>query len=246
MSRKLFIPNLDDLIERYKAGVSENQLAQEVGVNRSTIRKRLLEAGINPRSQSESEAVKWSRMTDSQRAAQVAAAHDACRGRPVTEDELAARAKTREGNLRYNVSGDEIRLGKWLLKLGLPIIHNKAIGPYNCDIGTGPIIVEVWGGNWHPKVGEIERTKYILDAGYSVIFIDLNQKRFPLTRRVTNYIVSLLEHASANPTAPRQYWMVRGDGELIFKRSNGNDISLVPPFTTARNSTNGQYERIPR
>ena len=246
MAAKIEIPNLDDLLRRYVAGDSENQLAKEAGVNRWTFRQRLIKAGIAPRNQSEAEAIKWDRMSPKQRRRQVRAAHDAARGRDVPFDELCYRAKMREGNMAYNVSQSEVLLGQWMRKAGLPVLHNLAVGPYNCDIGTGPVAVEVWGGSWHPKPIDTKRTKYILDAGYSVLIVDLDKDRFPLTRAVLKYVVALRDATSRNPSGRRQYWMVRGDGELIFKRFNGDKISLVPPFTARRNPANGQYQRVPR
>jgi len=246
MPSKIFIPNLNNLLRRYLAGESEKKLSEEAGVNRCTFRQRLLKAGIKPRGRSEAETVKWSRMTSEQRAHQVKAAHNATEGRIPSFGELCRRATSREGSLRYNVAPEEIVLGGWLKELGMNIIHNFAIGPYNCDLGIGSITVEIWGGGWHPKLDEAERTKYILDSGFSILFISLDREHFPLTRAVTQYIISLLELHRRNPTARRQYWMIRGDGELIFKRVNNNDISLVPPFTRGRNPANGQYERVPR
>jgi len=246
VSNKIIIPNLDDLLQRYIEGESENALAKEAGVNRCTFRKRIIDAGIVPRSQSEAEKIKWGRMTPKQRKRQVAAAHEAARNRDVSFKELCKRANTRQGNLAYNVSRSEIVLGRWLDSMGIDVVHNLAVGPYNCDIGTGAVAVEVWGGSWHPKPGEVERTKYILDSGHHMLIVDLDYRRFPLSRSVTEYVVALLELASSDPTAIRQYWMVRGDGEIIFKRFNDDNISLVPPFTSSRNATNGRYERVAR
>ena len=246
MPSKIFIPNLDNLLERYQAGESENALAKEAGINRWTFRKRLREAAIKPRGRSEAEVIKWSKMTPEQRKIQTTAAHDAVRGRKASLDELAFRAKSREGSMTYNVSDSEIILGNWLRELEIQFVHNFAVGPYNCDIGTGPVTVEVWGGGWHPKPIEVNRTKYILDSGYAMLIIVLDSRRFPISRCVTEYIISLLEITSGDPAAQRQYWMVRGDGELIFKRFNDYNISLIPPFTSCRNPANGQYERVPR
>lgn len=238
MPKKIAIPNLDDLLRRYQSGVSENQLAKEAGVNRWTFRRRLHEAGITPRSQSEAETIKWERMTARQRNQQVKAAHAAARGRKVSFAELCKRAKTREGNIKYNVSSNEITLGKWMRELGLDVIHNLAIGPYNCDIGTGSIVVEVWGGNWHQKPIDIKRTKYILDRGYSVLIVDIDERRYPLTRSVTEYIIALRYESSSNPAIKRQYWMIRGNGKLIFKRFNSDDITFIMPACASNNITN--------
>lgn len=246
MSRKIFIPNLDDFLKRYISGESENKLAKEIGITRGVFRSRLLKSGITPRNQSQSETCKWKHLTIEQRASQVSAAHDSTRGRKVTFEELCLRARMREGCLGYNVSSSEIILANWLKELGIDVIHNLAVGPYNCDLGTGSITVEVWGGGWHPKPIEIKRTKYILDSGYAVLIVNLDNRRFPITRAVSQYVIALLQETSGDPTGRRQYWMVRGDGELIFKRFNGDNVSLIPPFTAGRDPANGKYHRISR
>ena len=246
MTNKIFLSNLDDLLRRYLAGESENQLSKEAGINRDTFRRRLIQAGIIPRNQSQSETIKWKNMTAEERLRQVKAAHNAARGRNISFDELCRKASSKEGSLTYHVSTEEKMLAGWLNELGIVVIHNLAVGPYNCDLGAGPIAVEVWGGNWHPKITEVKRTKYILDSGYSLLIIDTDKHRFPLTRAVTQYVIALLQEASSDPTGRRQYWMVQGDGELIFKRFNDDNISLEPPFTCGRDPANGQYKRIPR
>ena len=245
MPTKILIPNLDNLLRRYVAGESENALAKEAGINRWTMRQRILDAGITPRSQSEAEKAKWSRMTEEQRAMQVEAAHEATRGRKVPFVQLVKTAKSREGNIGHHVSPEEIIIGNWLRDAGYDVIHNLAVGPYNCDIGIGPVTVEVWGGGWHAKAKEIERTKYILDAGYAMLIVHLDKRRFPLSTSVTNYAIALHKITSRDPSGRRQYWMVRGNGECIFMRLNCDDISLKPPFTAGRNPSNGQYIRVP-
>lgn len=247
MPSKITIPNLDNLLERYIAGESENQISKDAGINRWTFRQRLIKAGIVPRNQSQSEASKWSRMDRGQRIHQVNAAHKASIGRKVSFDELCLRAKSREGKIYpRTTSQEELIVGQWLTDAGLNIIHNFAVGPYSCDLGASSITVEIWGGGWHAKTIDVKRTKYILDSGYSTLIINIDRKRFPLSRAVTQYVISLLQETSSDPTGRRQYWMIRGDGELIFKRFNSDNISLIPPFTSGRNSTNGQYQRTPR
>ena len=184
MPRKVIIPNLDDFLKRYQSGESENKLAHEIGINRMTFRKRLLKAGIKPRGGREAELIKWSNMSIDKRKAQVVAAHNACRGRIVTFDESCRRAKSREGTINYNVSRNEVILGESLKELGLEVIHNLAVGPYSCDIGTGSVAVEVWGGGWHPKIGEVERIKYILDSGLGFDHCDRTEA-LPAHRRST-------------------------------------------------------------
>ena len=117
-----------DVFIRYEAGESINVLSREIGVDRSTIRRRLLQAGIVPRTQSESEFIKWSRMTNEQRAAQVAAAHSAATGRKCTWEELCARAIIKESSGIYIVPA-ETELANQLRQAGFEIRQQRAVGP---------------------------------------------------------------------------------------------------------------------
>ena len=244
MARKIIIPNIDDFLTRYLSGESENKLAKELGVNRFTFRRRLIEAGITPRNQSESETIKWSQMAPATRANQVSAAHAAARGRVADFDELCRRAAARHGKMS-NVSRQEIEVASLLKSRGVDIIHSFAVGPYVCDIGIPPVMVEIWGGNWHPKPNEAERVKYILDSGYWMLIVSIT-KRCPTSTAVADDIIAFLDLARSNPTAEREYRMIRGNGEIVFSRANGNNISLILPLASSRNAANGRYEGIPR
>lgn len=46
MSKKIFIPNLDDFIQRYQAGASIRQLAEKSGYTEKVLFKRFTEAGV--------------------------------------------------------------------------------------------------------------------------------------------------------------------------------------------------------
>ena len=129
------IPNLDDLLNRYVAGESENKLAREAGVSRPAFRLRLHKRGITPRSQSDAELAKWASMTAEQRAAQVAAAHEATKGRSVSWDELCRHAIGREQKRAYVVP-TETELAAQLRKAGLDVTQQKAVGPYNIDVAV--------------------------------------------------------------------------------------------------------------
>ncbi|MDR9460049.1 MAG: hypothetical protein RI591_07925, partial [Dehalococcoidia bacterium] len=61
---------IDDIKSMYESGKSENAVAKYFGTDRGTIRKRLIEAGVKPRSHSEAEKLKWSQMDKDTRANQ--------------------------------------------------------------------------------------------------------------------------------------------------------------------------------
>src|SRR5262245_23355941 len=82
-----------DLTARYLAGESEKQLADAAGTSRAVIRRRLKDAGVVLRSQSEAESLKWRQRIDpAARLRQVEAAQAARRGMTDSDGVRRARA----------------------------------------------------------------------------------------------------------------------------------------------------------
>lgn len=84
MPPRVEVPDLDDLIRRYKAGTSILQLSKESGISRPVLTSRFREAGIQPRGQSEAQHLKWERIRDDPALVkrQLGAAWDAARKLP--------------------------------------------------------------------------------------------------------------------------------------------------------------------
>lgn len=237
------------IVNLYVSGWSENRVALHFGYGRRCIRKRLLDSGIHIRNQSEAEALKWSQMSPEQRKKQVKSAHDTAKGRIVSWSTKCKHAKTVE--LRpSNVSKYEIIVQRKLCVRGIPTIAQMAIGAYNCDIAASPVVVEVWGGNWHFFGNHArrceERLSYILNCGWFVYILPIT-KRFPLTEAVTDYLASYIKQIRRDKPSVCEYRMVWGAGDYTTSGCLDNmNFPIVPPFTGRRNLTSGKYERIAR
>jgi transposase len=237
-----------DVARLYLSGDSEKQLADRCHVARSVIRRILLLQGVTPRDQSESEALKWSRMTDDVRDRQVAAAHAAVLGSTRSLADLINRALGIQRSGRMN--GNEQLMHDLLAERGVITIPQQAIGPYNGDLGAAPVSVEILGGQWHSapcrRDDIIRKTRYVLDAGWHVLMVVVDWQS-PITPAQADYVVSYIEQARANPSATREYRMIRRTGEFVAGGSaKDNEISLVSAFAARRNAANGQYETVPR
>lgn len=232
-SRALDCP--EGIVERYIAGESELSLAQSLGVSRGPIRRWLIEAGVAIRGRSAAGVTRASRMTADERKAQVAAAHEAVRGTTRNPSTNLARAETIE---RKAVSGlvrrsdGEIELGHRLVEAGLHFVPEKAVAGYNLDFGISPVAVELLGGAWHASSERAryhaKRTEAVLNAGWSIIFV-WSTNYMPLTVKGSENVVALVKKARRNPPASGQYWVIRGDGELMFTGPQGDDFSLKLP-----------------
>lgn len=242
-------PDLDNLVKCYLAGESTNRLATRHGVARQAIDRCLRTAGVRLRCRSEAELLKWSRMSDDQRAHQVAAAHATSLGHRRSVDFLIARAASQQRR-RANISHHEIVLQSMLTKRGLETGQQVAIGPYNCDLAARPVAVEVFGGHWHFSGDHLKRmpkrTRYLFDAGWHLLVVVV-ATGYPLTDATADYVAAFVDEMRRKPPVARQYRMVWGAAEVIACGSSDDDqLAFVPPFGCGRNRTSGRYQRVPR
>lgn len=218
MPRKIEIPNLDDLLRRYIAGETEQKLAAECGVSRSAFRLRLIEANITPRNVSDTMYIRWQTADERLRSAMLNNAHASTRGKTVTEDKLINRAIGCERK-SPNVAHAESVLADWLRERGLNVIPQKAIGKYNVDLAVQvpPIAVELFGGGWHAYGSHRERfaprVEHILNAGWAMVIIWLDARRYPLSVACADYIVTLTQEISRQESPRCQYRVILGDGQ---------------------------------
>lgn len=213
----------------YLEGESEASLARRHGVARLVIRRHLDEAGIQIRSVKEASILHMSQTTTEQRAEMTRAAHEAARGRTASAEELELRAQHRERTLSH-ASEREFQFGHQFTSLGASFTPQKAVGPYNVDFAIGSVAVEVLGGAWHAyKPEHAERTPYILNAGWNLLFIwDL--KKAPLCVEAADYAIAYAKQASRNPSLVGEYRVIRGDAQLMASGGVDEDhFTLVLP-----------------
>ncbi|MEY4762842.1 MAG: hypothetical protein RLZZ200_2698 [Pseudomonadota bacterium] len=230
--RRLHVPNgspkarrydLDDpqvwqrVLSDYAEGMSVKALADRYEAVRSSVDTRLRRSGITPRGQSEAELTKWRRMSPRQRAHQVKAAHQATLGMPKSMAAKEAHARATEARL-HHVSPLEITLIDAIRQRGYRPHQQTAIGPYNCDFSLNGVAVEVFGGQWHfygrHAARMPERTRYILDRGWPMIFTVIDNN-FPIGPRLADEVIAATHEMRRDPTAPAQYRVIRGDGQLL-------------------------------
>lgn len=249
MARERKSVDTDYLVREYLAGASTNKLAGQLGVSRGLVDKRLLAAGVKLRTQSEAESLKWAAKTVEERAAQVAAAHNAVRGMTRTEEDLSRRARSKQAT-KTLASGLEHFVYSELTARGLQLHQQTAVGPYNCDFTTGTVAVEIFGGAWHWTGLHLARTekrfRYIMNAGYDILAIAVD-RRFPFTPTVADYLAAEIDLLRRHPPAIREYRVIWGAGQASTGGSIQDDhVSIEYPFTNARDARTGKYKRIPR
>lgn len=227
-TRRAELPT-EEIAAAYRNGESELALAEHFQVDRSAIRRVLTESGVEVRGRSAAQYTRLAKMTSEERSLLTEAAHEAARGRTVPAEELSERARMRERTMSH-ASPREGIFGKYFTRRALEVTPQKAVGPYNVDFAIGPVAVEVLGGNWHAyKPEHAQRTPYLLNAGWHVLFVwDL--KKAPLCVEAAEYVLAWAQQASGNPSAVRQYRVIRGDGQLAASGcADDQHFPLIPP-----------------
>lgn len=222
--------SVENIVDSYLAGESELRLSQRYEVSREVIRRRLLEENIEIRSWEEAGRTRARRMTPEQRKAQATAAHEALGGSHRSYESLVTAAQTRERKGLCGSPGERFVYNA-LLYANLGPVPQKAIGKYNVDIAVAPVAVEVLGGSWHlAKRHHVVRTPYILDQGWSLLFVWNYEGRSTLTREGTDYVVAYCHEVRGHPTLVGEYRVIAGNGELLARgRLEGDQFTLVPP-----------------
>jgi hypothetical protein len=217
MSRKIEIPNIDNVIKRYYSGISLNQLSKEIGITRITLTRRFKSLGVNLRSQSDSERIKWSKMSEQQRKRQVQKAHESTRGRVVSTSEKVKRAKSAYFNA-FKKGLHETEISEILNYLGYKSFIQKNFGIYNIDISVHgfPICIEIQSNNHQSlrKPKNIKRIKYILNRKQFLLYVIIDQSQNPiLYESITNKIISYLNILSTDKSICGKYAMIGRNGK---------------------------------
>ena len=236
---------IDEVARLYLSGQSENAVAKHFGVGRPAIRRRLRLAGVHVRGQSEAETLKWSTMTGAQRKAQVRAANAAALG---SRHSLAHRCKIALGRQerQTHIGPDERIVQRYLDTAGVGCIPQQAVGPYNCDLGCFPVAVEVFSSGWLWGNSYEKRFRYLLNTGWCIYVLPVSRSS-PITESRMRHLIAYIEQARRDPPTPREYRVVWSAGEWERVGYLDDDkITLDPPFTSRRNPTTGQYERVTR
>ena len=236
--------DLNHLIALYQSGESIKALADPLGISRTTLRKAFAQAGVQIRTASEQERIKWSRMTGDQRAQQVAAAHDAARGSKRSYAQIRKRVATdaRKGLAYHNVGWGEVELGKAFTKTGHKVRHQVNILKYLCDLTVDGVPVEVTttGPRRRENLGKISD---LLHVGLGMWWVCLSKTPTLDCEK----LIADFDAFRGDPSFRSQARMVWGDGQLAATYRLDNDkLTEVISYENRRNPANGRYERVPR
>jgi very-short-patch-repair endonuclease len=143
---------LRDLLYRmhHKELMSVLAMSKELEVSRDTLNKWMVHFGVDFRSGSDANKVRFSKMTEDQRKKLTEKANKAARGRTHSIEEKARRAVAVSG--KAYMSEHEKTFAHMLIDADVyDFIFSYPLGIYNIDFAfpTQKVAVEVDGGNWH-------------------------------------------------------------------------------------------------
>jgi hypothetical protein len=145
-ARRKDLPDAE-IVALYVGGMSELEVANQFGVARDVVRRRLVEAGCEIRGQSAANIVSMNRMTAKQRQQRTQAAHDAVRGMKHSHDQLVRRAVNLSGHKIAAFTGPgEEEFDQALTSLGIKFSRQVPVDKYNIDFAIGHVAVELKSG----------------------------------------------------------------------------------------------------
>lgn len=194
--------DLNDLRTRYEAGESENALAKHYGCSRTSLRRRLVSTGVDPRGRGAAMAQRHAELSPEERQALADAAHVAVRGRTATEEERARRAETVGGQVNLWTSPHEVMLDAMLRARGHIGIPQLPVGRYNIDLAFEPLAVELHRYTGHPLNYHLQppRVAYLAERGWSTLYVWLRLDQ-TLTEAVADRTAEQIEEYRRDPAA---------------------------------------------
>lgn len=202
--------DLQKVKSMYQDGISENQIAKTFKVSRLVVRKHLIRAGVQMRSQSEAEKLKWSQMSPSKRNQQLNAAHIASKGRIVSAMEKAIRARIQETRpIEKNIGIGESVFKQFLSNQGIDFKYQAAVGPYNIDFLIGSVAVEITAntGRFYKNTRLHRRVKDLLKSNIKTLYVLIKDE--DLLLRFAQDLITDIQAIDSYETPTRHYWVIK-------------------------------------
>lgn len=239
-----------EIARRYSNGESSNALAQAFGVSRTAIDYRLRSAGVHLRTNPDANRLMAASRTPDENRLLMLAAQASVRGSKRTHESLCRAAASREVSPSWvaaHTSEEERQMCRWIEARGLVVTPQKAIGPYNVDLATGAVAVEIFGGGWHQygshRMRTAKRLGYILDQGWHLMIIWAINARWPIDTLAADEIVAFAKSARRDPSGRGQHRVIWGDGKSAAAVGPDLDDLAVIPSRSGRNSPRAGHKR---
>lgn len=216
-----------EIISRYISGESELALSKSYNVSRRAIERVLTEGGIERRSGSQANLIRFQNATEEERKEITKSANDAMRKLP---KEFHHQSSVKQALTKFNTKS---KVGKYevevteLLSQFNPI-PQFPVDVYNIDIACGRVAVEVEVRTSYPHRVESKRKriKEIAKRGWGIVYLVINRKG--LNAAGLDQLYRIVEFASRDESSIGKYWVIDGTGKLIASGClNGDDLTVI-------------------
>jgi hypothetical protein len=199
-------------------------ISKQVGLSARTINRHLHAMGIPVRSPSENTSIQYARAAPDERLAQVAAAHDAARGRMKSFDELQLAAFSRHER-GIGIGPHELEFAALLRDADIPFDQQTVCGTYNLDFSIVglPIAIEIVTKNWTGRNRSLIglRQSYILER-WNLVEIKFRKEYRVLYPTVMDTVLSAIADVRADPATLGRIWHMWPDGSEIRQRRSSH------------------------
>ena len=248
-NRNIIPPSKADILALYNSGTGVAGIADQLGFTRGHMIRFFKKYNIPMRSRRDQQIERMKNATEEQIKFLTKNAHLASKGRKHTFEEKCKRARTRYANQSFQDSKYEALLSGAFRDNGIDFVREYPVGPYNLDFLVGNIAVEIFGGHFHSSGHHNaifhERTKYILNSGFSIIFAFANRDSFESV--IANKIMILLNIFRSDEAGIAKYRVIWGTPDRLTGGSAYDDnFPLVCPTTHIRDVRTGRYKSIPK
>lgn len=184
-----------EIVRRYISGESELSIANSLGVNRFTIRRRLKENNIVTRNQSAAMFIRMARTPFDER-------------RALSRNAREAHMENMRTNAsHYSRGPGEVEISELLKSLGHEVECQTPFGANNIDITIGKVAIEVKFNRGGSFDFGTDRVKELVECGYHVVFVGFDDLSC-ISERLEE-IVAFVDFACRHPTSLGQHWVIR-------------------------------------
>lgn len=215
MHRDRRAQHLEQVADMFGQGYPVLRIANAIGISRATVNKCLDDLGLERPDISEGNRRGNLHTSPSARKQRAAAAHEAVRRRGENPHTRKLHSERDEASLRYIGEGEEALMER-LQAAGFDCVPQAARNGYNIDILVGNVAVEVHNASSRPHhtAQRLCRIVELIGAGIHSLYVKTGPDCPVISETAMEKIIAFLDFARSNPSAPREYRVIRGDGKI--------------------------------
>jgi len=209
------------MVEAYRSGESELALSLRFGCNRFTVTRILDRNGVERRTRSQANVRRMQDMSSDARRCLI----EAARAIRFANMRKAAYDPT---STHYSIGPGEREIADRLERLGYSVSRQEMIGPYCIDMVVRNLAVEVKQKTrlTFSPYSDIERSKYILERGLSLVFVVFDTAK--TVALALDDVIACLEILCREPPPCSEYRVIWSKLAPATLRLNDDKRAFIP------------------